>query len=134
MRLFAYLLFLALSFNACAMGSIQFDAPGVRAVEARIKSRHAELLPYYVSGAVGLNLDGTIVLRDIASVPLAARKHLNELVNAENKDREILYAEIANANAHPEWQPQIRKAFAPRWIAHAQRGWWVMSDDGWIQK
>ncbi len=134
MRLFAYLLLLALSFNACALENIQFDTPSVRAVEARMKSRHAELLPYYVSGAVGLNLDGTIVLRDIASVPLAARKHLNELVNAENKDREILYAEIANANAHPEWQSQIRNAFAPRWIAHAQRGWWVMSDDGWIQK
>ncbi len=134
MRLFAYLLLLALSFNACALENIQFDTPSVRAVEARMKSRHAELLPYYVSGAVGLNLDGTIVLRDIASVPLAARKHLNELVNAENKDRESLYAEIANANAHPEWQSQIRNAFAPRWIAHAQRGWWVMSDDGWIQK
>ena len=134
MKLFAYLLLLALSFNACALENIRFDTPGVRAVEVRIKARHAELLPYYVSGAVGLNMDGTIVLRDIASVPLAARRHLNDLVNAENKDRGMLYAEIANANAHPEWQPQIRKAFAPRWIAHAQPGWWVMSDDGWVQK
>lgn len=127
-------LLLVWSFNACAMAEIAANTPGVKAVEARIQARHAELLPYYASGAVGLNMDGTIVLRDIASVPLAARKHLNELVNAENQDRDALYAEIANANAHPEWKSQIHNAFAPRWIAHAQRGWWVMSDSGWKQK
>ena len=134
LRKYLALFLLIMSFNACAMADIAINTPGVKAVEARIQARHAELLPYYASGAVGLNMDGTIVLRDIASVPMGARKHLNELVNAENQDRDVLYAEIANANAHPEWQPQIKKAFAPRWIAHAQRGWWVMSDSGWVQK
>ena len=134
LRKYLVLLALVVSFNACAMGDIEVNTPGVKAVETRIQARHAQLLPYYASGAVGLNMDGTIVLRDIASVPLAARKRLNELVNAENRDRDALYAEIANANAHPEWQSEIRNAFAPRWIAHAQRGWWVMSDNGWIQK
>ncbi len=134
LRKYLVLLALVVSFNACAMADIEVNTPGVKAVEVRIQARHAQLLPYYASGAVGLNMDGTIVLRDIASVPLAARKHLNALVNAENQDRDALYAEIANANAHPEWQSEIRKAFAPRWIAHAQRGWWVMSDSGWIQK
>lgn len=121
------------AFNACA-AEIEINTPGVNAVKARMIARHAQLAAYYASGAVGLNLDGTIFLRDIASVPLAARRRLNDLVDAENRDRDTLYAEIANANAHPEWKTDIQNAFAPRWIKHAQSGWWVMSAQGWIQR
>lgn len=134
MKLLRYLsvLLLAVSLNAAA--DIEVNTPGVRAVEAQMQMRHAQLMPYYTSGAVGLNTDGSIVLRDIESVPLAARQKLQRLVDAENQDRDRLYAEIANANAHPEWQSAVRSAFAPRWINYAQHGWWIMSDHGWIQK
>ncbi len=128
---FAALLLLA-SLNATA--DIQVNTPGVRSVTAQMRMRHAQLYPYYTSGAVGLNTDGSIVLRDIESVPLAVRHKLQKLVDAENLDRGRLYSEIANANAHPEWQSAIRTAFAPRWINNAQHGWWIMSDEGWIQK
>ena len=125
---------LVAALNAFAAADIEVNTPGVQAVKARMQARHAQLLPYYASGAVGLNLDGTIVLRDIASVPLAARQGLNMLVDAENQDRDALYAEIANANGHPEWQAEIRSTFAQRWIQHAHGGWWVMSGSGWVQK
>ncbi len=125
---------LVAALNAFAAADLEVNTPGVQAVKARMQARHAQLLPYYVSGAVGLNLDGTIVLRDIASVPLAARQGLNMLVDAENQDRDALYAEIANANGHPEWQTEIRSTFAQRWIQHAHGGWWVMSGSGWVQK
>jgi len=125
-------LLLLVSLNSAA--DIEVNTPGVRSVTAQMQMRHAQLLPYYTSGAVGLNTDGSIVLRDIESVPLAARQKLQRLVEAENLDRNRLYSEIANANAHPEWQSAIRAAFAPRWISNAQRGWWMMSDHGWIQK
>jgi len=49
---------------------------------------------------------------------------VNGLVSAENRDRNALYAEIANANGHPEWQAEIRSTFAQRWIQRAQPGWW----------
>ena len=129
--LFAALLLLV-SLNASA--AMEINTPGVRAVKAQMQMRHAQLMPYYTSGAVGLDMGGGIVLRDIESVPLAARQKLQRLVVAENLDRDRLYAEVANANAHPEWQSAMRSAFAPRWISNAQHGWWIMSDHGWIQK
>ena len=120
--------------NIYAAVNIEIDTPAVRAVTAQMQMRHPQLAAYYASGAVGLGLDGNIVLRDEASVPLAMRRKLRALVDAENLDRDKLYAEIANANAHPEWQSSIRTVFAPRWLKYAQRGWWIMSDEGWVQK
>ena len=117
-----------------ASADIEVNTPGVRSITAQMQMRHVQLLPYFTSGAVGLNTDGSIVLRDIESVPLAARQKLQRLVDAENLDRDNLYAEIANANAHPEWRSAVRSAFAPRWLNYAQHGWWIMSDKGWIQK
>ena len=32
--------------------------------------------------------------------------------------------EIARANNHPEWEADIRKTFAKRWIDNAPKGWW----------
>ena len=125
---------LCLFFSAAHAEPIDASTPAVQTIKAKMHARHSQLLPYYASGAVGLNLDGTIFLRDIASVPLAARKGLNALVDAENQDRDALYGEISNSAAHPEWKPDVQRVFAPRWIAHAERGWWVMSDHGWIQK
>ena len=53
----------------------------------------------------------------------------------ENRDRSALYAEIARANGHPEWEPDIRQIFARRWIDNAPRGWWYMDAGGnWTQK
>ena len=59
---------------------------------------------------------------------------VNALVAAQNRDRNALYAEIARANGHPEWQGEIRHTFAQRWIQHARSGWWVQSGGGWTQK
>jgi hypothetical protein len=137
MNLLKYLIALfalTAALNAFAAADIEVNTPGVNAIKSSMQSRHAQLAGYYASGAVGLTLDGMIELRDAASVPLAARQPLSALVAAENRDRGALYAEIANANGHPEWQTEIRSTFAQRWIQRAQPGWWVMSDKGWIQK
>jgi hypothetical protein len=43
--------------------------------------------------------------------------------------------EIARANGHPEWEPDIRRTFADRWVANAPRGWWYQDASGaWKQK
>jgi hypothetical protein len=59
---------------------------------------------------------------------------VNGRVAAENRDRNALYAEIANANGHPEWEAEIRSTFAQRWVQRAQSGWWVQGGGGWSQK
>lgn len=128
------LVFILATCQAEAGAALDVNTPGIQAIKVRMQARHGQLAAYYNSGAVGLNMDGTISLRDEASVPLAARRQLSALVEAENGDRERLYSEIANANGHPEWHNEIRRVFAPRWLNFAQRGWWMMSDRGWIQK
>lgn len=128
------LMVLVAAFNAFAAADLEVNTPAVNAIKASMQQRHAQLANYYDSGAVGLTINGMVALRDPGSVPLAARQAVNALVAAENQDREALYAEIANANAHPEWQAEIRNTFAQRWIQRAQRGWWVMSNNGWVQK
>jgi hypothetical protein len=124
---------LLFAFNAGAV-DLEVNTPGVNAIKQSMQARHAQLAPYYASGAVGIASDGMIALRDASAVPLPKRQAVNALVAAENRDRNALYAEIANANGHPEWQAEIRSTFAQRWIQRAQRGWWVQRGGGWSQK
>jgi len=78
----------------------------VNAIKQSMQARHAELAPLYASGAVGLTSDGMVSLRDAGAVPLPQRQAVNALVAAENRDRNALYAEIANANGHPSGRPR----------------------------
>ncbi len=114
---------------------INISTPAVKKIEASMRRRHGQLLPHYNSGAVGLTGDGLVALRDPKAVPLKVRKQVNQLVAAENRDRNALYREIAKANGHPEWEKDIRATFARRWTDRAQGGWWYQdSGGGWRRK
>lgn len=129
-----FLITLVFALNAIAAADLEVNTPGVNAIKQKMQARHTQLSEYYTNGAIGLTVDGMIGVRDASAVPLAQRYTVNVLVAAENQDRNALYAEIAQANGHPEWQDEIRSIFAQRWIDRAQRGWWVQIGDGWIQK
>ena len=73
-------------------------------------------------------------MHNIKAVSLKDRNKLNGLIADENKDRQALYAEIARANGHPEWQAEIQATFARRWIDKAAKGWWYQSGSSWQQK
>lgn len=132
-KLFVSLLALTAALNVFAV-DLEINTPAINAIKQSMQDRHAQLGAHYASGAVGLTSDGMITLRDAGAVPLAARQSVNALVAAENRDRSALYAEIAKANNHPEWQAEIRNTFAQRWIERAQSGWWVQSNGAWKQK
>jgi hypothetical protein len=132
-KFFVSLFALAFALNAFAV-DLEINTPGVNAIKQSMQARHAQLAPHYASGAVGIASDGMIALRDASAVPLPKRQAVNALVAAENRDRSALYAEIAKANGHPEWESEIRSTFAQRWIQRAQRGWWVQRGGGWSQK
>ena len=73
-----------------------------------------------------------MAIRDANAIPLKDRGEVNNLVAKENLDRQALYREIAAANQHPEWEPQIRATFARRWAQRAAgEGWWYEGDGGW---
>ena len=133
-RLCFMLLAICLSAAALAEADMKVTSPGITALKQSMHARHQQLRPYLDSGAVGLTADGTVALHDAGAVPLSQRQELNALVAAENQDRIALYAEIANANGHPEWQAEIRSTFAQRWVQRAHTGWWVQSGGTWEKK
>ena len=133
-RFFVAMLAMVAALNVFGAADLEVNTPGINAIKQSMQARHAQLAAHYSSGAVGLTADGLVALRDAGSVPMAQRQAVNALVAAENNDRNALYAEIANANGHPEWQAEIRSTFAQRWIQRAQPGWWVQSGGAWKQK
>lgn len=118
-----------------AQADLDVSSPAIRALTAEMKSRAADLAPFFDSGAIGLTSDGLVDFRDANSVPLADRTRARKLVTEENANRNALYAEIANANGHPEWESDIRSTFAQRWIANAHAGWYYKKGSGdWAKK
>lgn len=113
---------------------INISSPGINKLQSLMTQRHKQLSPYYASGAVGMEGNGLISVRDDKLVELKERNIVKKLVTDENQERNQLYQEIATANGHPEWETEIRKTFARRWIANAPAGWWYKDPNGaWQQ-
>jgi uncharacterized protein YdbL (DUF1318 family) len=120
---------------AYAQADLDVTSAASRQITESMHTRHAQLEKYYDSGAIGYTADGLIDIRDANSVGLAERNPLRKLVADENTDRLALYAEIAKANGHPEWESNIRATFAKRWVAKAKAGWYFKDEAGaWKQK
>jgi uncharacterized protein YdbL (DUF1318 family) len=120
---------------AHAQADLNIATPVVKQLTQSMEARHAQLKKYYDAGAVGLTRDGLVEIRDQNLIPLPERNAARKLVADENADRANLYREIANANGHPEWEMDIRKTFAERWIERASPGWYVQGADGkWQRK
>ena len=120
---------------AYAGADISVNTPAIRQLQAAMEQRHQQLAKYYADGAVGMTQDGQITIRDQKLVALQDRNTVKSLVASENRDRSALYAEIAKANGHPEWEADIREIFARRWIDNAPSGWWYQNaQGGWKQK
>ena len=123
---------------AQAQGSTNLDVSGpeIRAVTASMQQRFGQLKKYFDSGVIGLTTDGLVAMRDQNAVPLAERAVVTRLVTEDNRDRETLYKELAKANKHPEWEPDIRRTFARRWVERGAQGGWYYQDAGgkWVQK
>ena len=110
--------------------NVNISTPEIRAIIGSLRQRYRSLKPFVASGAIGFTADGNIAVRDPSSVPLAQRATLTRLVTQQNQDLSQLYSEIAAANGHPEWAPDIRNVFAQRWQAHARKKGWYYRDGG----
>jgi len=115
---------------------IDIDTPQIQAIKERMAERQREhLAAWFDAGAIGFSNDGLVEIRDRSAVGLSARRDLERVVGEENADRNAVYREIAIANGHPEWEDDIRKTFARRWVANARSGWYYQAEDGsWTQK
>jgi uncharacterized protein YdbL (DUF1318 family) len=122
--------------HAQANANLDISSPEIRAVTQSMQARFGQLEKYFAAGALGLSADGLIAERDTSSVALAERAVVKRLVAEDNRDRATLYAEIAKANGHPEWESDIRQIFARRWVERGAKPGWYYQDasGGWKQK
>jgi uncharacterized protein YdbL (DUF1318 family) len=122
--------------QAQASANLDISSPEIRAVTGSMQQRFGQLEKYFSSGVVGLTSDGLIEVRDQSAVPLAERAAVKRLVAEDNADRKTLYAEIARANGRPDWEADIRKTFARRWIDRGAKPGWYYRDasGGWVKK
>ncbi|MBK8286272.1 MAG: YdbL family protein [Ahniella sp.] len=127
---------LALVTQAYAAADVTIQSPAIKTIQSRMATRFQDkLAAHFDSGALGFKRDGTIEVRDLAKVPLSERSGLKQWVAEDNRDRDAVYREIAVANEHPEWEPEIRTTFAEQWISQARKGWYFQAADGtWKQK
>jgi len=116
--------------------NIDINTPSIRAIQQRMRERQQTVLKdYYEAGAIGLDNNGLVQIRDRSAVGLSERTRMQQAVNEDNQDRNAVYREIAVANGHPEWEDNIRSIFAERWIAMASAGWYYLDNNGnWQQK
>jgi uncharacterized protein YdbL (DUF1318 family) len=115
---------------------INVSNPAIRGLRESIKRRSGAIKPYMDKGNAGINQDGMLVVRSSEGLSLKERAEVQQLIEAENRDREALYAEIAKANnIPPNAVPKIKGIFAKSWIDQAQSGWWVQDSQGnWKRK
>ena len=115
---------------------IDIQTPQINQIQDRMRDRHqSHLAAWFDAGAIGLDNDGLVQVRDRSAVGLSERRSLEQVVREENADRNAVYREIAVANGHPDWEGQIRDTFARRWVANARSGWYYQDAGGsWVQK
>lgn len=115
---------------------INVSNPAIRALKDSIKQRSDAIKPFMDRGNVGITKDGLLSVRTTEGLNLKERAEVNQLLDAENRDREALYAEIAKANNFPSVAvPKIKAIFAKSWTDQAKAGWWIQDNQGnWRRK
>ncbi|WP_022853067.1 DUF1318 domain-containing protein [Thermodesulfatator atlanticus] len=121
---------------AYAQQELAVTNPAIRQLKARMKARYPKLKPYLVRGVFGEALNGFIVLRNPNGLKLKERAAVKRLLEAENKDRKILYQEVMKAlGVMPKDLPRIQQIFAKEWQRTAPKGTWIEKSPGkWVRK
>jgi len=119
---------------AYAQINIDISSPRIQILRDNMVARHQMLKHGYDIGAIGITNDGLVVLRDSNEVSFKNLPKIKRWIEEENQERLNLYKEIALANAHPEWEIDIRTTFISRWIELAELGWWYQDIKGQWQR
>jgi len=115
---------------------INVSNPAIRAIKDSIKVRSDAIKPFMDRGNIGIGADGLLAIRNTDGLNLKERAETKQLVDAENRDRDNLYAEIAKANnMSNDSIPKIKAIFARSWLEQTRPGWWIQDSQGnWKRK
>ncbi len=94
----------------------------------RMKARLPDVIAAKSKGLVGENTDGLLLLRNSNS-----NSNLIELVKAENRDRILLFKQLAEKTGAS--QDDVALKFAKAIASKAQKGHWFKNSSGnWVSK
>ncbi len=91
-------------------------SPEIKQAALRRRDRRAELVSWQAKGVVGENKLGLVAIRDASS----ADSSVEALVDAENKDRQLIYQAVAVKNGTSV--EEVKKMYAKRLINDAPAG------------
>ena len=102
--------------SAWADQTLTVSNPTIRALKQRMKTRYAQMKPYYQKGVLKEGSNGFVSIGNMAGLGLKEKRDLKSLVTAENGDRERLYGEIAKALEIDSSQVnRVAEIFAKEW-------------------
>jgi uncharacterized protein YdbL (DUF1318 family) len=122
--------------GSLAWAQKQGDSPAVQNLKKQMADRFPRLTPYFQKGAVGEGFKGFVEVREAGTLSAAEKTEIKQLVEAENRDRQALYREVAKSmNVSPDQISKVQRIFADKWQQSSAPGWWVQKEDGkWVQK
>jgi len=101
---------------AWAQDATTVSNPTIRALKQKMKSRYAQMKPYYQKGMLKEGGNGYVSLGNTGGLGLKDKRNLKNFVDAENRDRKTLYAEVARAlKIDPSQINKIAAIFAKEW-------------------
>jgi uncharacterized protein YdbL (DUF1318 family) len=108
---------LALSISkAWAQDVTTVSNPTIRALKEKLKANYAQMKPYYNKGMVREGNNGYVSVGNTGGLGLKEKRDLNSLVEAENRYRQQLYAEVAKAlNIDSSQINKVAEIFAKEW-------------------
>ncbi|MGC9327818.1 MAG: DUF1318 domain-containing protein [Candidatus Hinthialibacter sp.] len=114
----------------------------VKIIQTRTERYKKELEPLMDSGVLGEGHDAYLTLRDKTGLDLKAMARMKKLIDAENKDRQMLYQEILRANkveTSKENMKKVENLFAKAIQVKMKPGQWYEvkiseKKTEWIQK
>jgi uncharacterized protein len=90
--------------------------PTIRALKQQMKDRYPLLKPHFNSGVLREGADGYVGLANAGALNLKDKRDVTGLVDAENKDRRVLYQEVAKALKIDSAQTdRVAAIFAKEW-------------------
>ncbi|MGD2124786.1 MAG: DUF1318 domain-containing protein [Desulfobacteraceae bacterium] len=90
--------------------------PTIRALKDKLKSNYQQMKPFYQKGMLNENRNGYVSIKTTKGLGLKEKRDLKGLVDAENRFREQLYAEVAKAlKIDPSLINKVAETFAKEW-------------------
>lgn len=114
---------------------IKTDSPKIKEAIGQIKSWADELAEYKKAGYIGETTQYQVAIVNQPKDPELV-KNVKEIVQRENKQRDIILEEIYRINnVSPEQRQTFRELFAQIKLKAVKSGEWYQNPDGsWVQK